>query len=561
MSSQGDSEVPSRPKEQQGEANAPSKSAQKKAEKDKVKAEKAAKRQELERQQKEQADANDTAKHLYGSMPSSSASPANRPEQKFTELAELYDAKENQEVTIDARVHNARVQSAKLAFLVLRAEAHTIQVVIAEGGTNKISRQMVKWCGGVNSESIVRVTGLIKQPVEPVTSTSISNFELHVESIYMISEAAQMLPVQVKDCMRAPPMNDDDSKDEAETDSQGLPVVTLNARLNNRVLDGRTAANLAIFQLQGGICNLFIEFMNQNQFTWINSSRLAGASTEGGAGVFEIKYFDTKAYLTQSPQFFKQMAIAMDMKRVCEIGPVFRAENSNTHRHLTEFTGLDFEMVIKNDYHEVLSFGEKLMLYIIRNLQERPEFKRLTKVVDQVFPGAGDFRLPSSDKALRLTFAEAVKLLNDNGIAASEVDDLSTAQEKALGRIIREKADTDFYTIDKFPSAVRAFYTMPDPSNPKVSNSYDFFMRGQEIMSGAQRIHDYNQLCERMRANDPPLDPLSEGFRHYTDAFKYGCAPHGGGGLGLNRILQFYLGLPDIRFATLFPRDPGRLAP
>ncbi|KAL8864797.1 MAG: hypothetical protein Q9198_009637 [Flavoplaca austrocitrina] len=201
------------------------------------------------------------------------------------------------------------------------------------------------------------------------------------------------------------------------------------------------------------------------------------------------------------------------------------------------------------------------MLYIIRNLQQRAEFKRLTKVVDQIFPGAGDFKIPSEDSALRLTFADAVKLLNDAGIEAGEFDDLSTSQEKALGRIIREKYGTDFYIIDKYPSAVRPFYTMPDPLNPKVSNSYDFFMRGQEIMSGAQRIHDHNQLCERMKANDPPLDPSSEGFRHYTDAFKYGCAPHGGGGLGLNRILQFYLGLPDIRFATMFPRDPGRLAP
>ena len=115
--------------------------------------------------------------------------------------------------------------------------------------------------------------------------------------------------------------------------------------------------------------------------------------------------------------------------------------------------------------------------------------------------------------------------------------------------------------MDKFPRAIRPFYTAPDPNNPLLTNSYDFFMRGQEIMSGAQRIHSYPELCENMRKNDPPLDPTSEGFRHYTDAFKYGCAPHGGGGLGLNRILQFYLGLPDIRFATLFPRDPQRKAP
>ncbi|MCJ1461984.1 hypothetical protein MMC07_000584 [Pseudocyphellaria aurata] len=554
MASQQEPGLPARPKEEKN-AEAPSKNALKKAAKEKEKAEKAAKRQEQEKQEREKAEANDTAKHLYGPLPSDSGS-----SQQFVELSQLYEAKEDQEVTVDVRVHNARVQSAKLAFLVLREEAHTIQGVITEGGDHKISRQMVKWSGGINTESIVRVTGVVKQPKEPVTSTSISNFELHIEKIYMISEAAEKLPIQVKDCMRAPPVGEE-SQEESELDSQGVPIVSLNTRLNNRILDVRTAANQAIFQLQGGISNLFIEYMNQHNFRWIQSSKIAGAPTEGGAGVFEIKYFDSKAYLTQSPQFFKQMAIAMDMKRVCEIGPVFRAENSNTHRHLTEFTGLDFEMVIKHHYHEVLTFGEQLMIFIIRALQEREEYKRLTRVVEQVFPGAGNFKLPPGDKAVRITFAEGTKLLNEAGIEAGEYDDLSTPQEKALGRLVLEKYSTDFFTMDKFPLSLRPFYTAPDPADPKLSNSYDFFMRGQEIMSGAQRIHSYPQLCENMRRNDPPLDPESEGFRFYTEAFKYGCAPHGGGGLGLNRILQFYLGLPDIRFATLFPRDPARKAP
>lgn len=333
MASQQEAELPIRPKEEQIGNEAPSKNALKKAAKEKEKAEKAAKRQEQERQEKEKAAANDTSKHLYGPLRSDpEISPST---QKIVELVELYDAKEGQEATVDARVHNARVQSAKLAFLVLRDGAHTIQAVIAEGGPNKISRPMIKWSGGINTESIVRVSGIVKHPIEPVKSTSISNFELHVASIYMIAEAAEKLPVQVKDCMRPPPMVEEGS-DESEVDSSGLPVVSLNARLNNRVLDVRTAANEAIFQLQSGISNLFIEYMNNHNFRMIHSSKIVGAATEGGSGVFELKYFDSKAYLAQSPQFFKQMAIAMDMKRVYEIGPVFRAENSNTHRHLTE---------------------------------------------------------------------------------------------------------------------------------------------------------------------------------------------------------------------------------
>ena len=336
MASESDLTLPSRPKEDQTESgSAPSKNALKKMAKEKEKAEKAAKRREQEQQEKARIEANDTSKHLYGSLPTSPDSPANLPAQVFTELAQLYHAREDQEVTVDARIHNARVQSSKLAFIVLREEAHTIQVVIAEGGLNHISRQMVKWCGGISSESIVRVTGLVKQPEEPVSSATISNFELHVEKIYLISEAAQRLPIQVKDCMRPPPLNDD-LQAAAEVDGQGAPIVGLATRLDNRILDVRAAVNQAIFQLQSGISNLFMEYMNVNGFKWIHSPKMVGAATEGGANVFEVKYFETKAYLTQSPQFFKQMAIAMDMKRVCEIGPVFRAENSNTHRHLTE---------------------------------------------------------------------------------------------------------------------------------------------------------------------------------------------------------------------------------
>jgi len=339
MASQEGSSLPSRPAEGSS-ADAPSKNALKKAAKDKEKTEKAAKRAEQEAAEKKRRDEDDTAKHLYGTLSLPTDLSTASSSQSFTDIVELYNASEDQEVTVDARIHNARVQSAKLAFLVLREGAHTIQVVIAEGGDNGISRQMVKWCGGLNTESIVRVTGLVKAPKEPVTSTSVSNHELHVETCHLISQADAQLPIQVKDCMRAPPEAVDEH--ESETDAQGTPIVSLSTRLNNRVLDARTAANLAIFQLQSGITNLFMEYMNKHNFTWIQSSKLAGAATEGGAGVFEVGYFEKKAYLTQSPQFFKQMAIAMDMKRVCEVGPVFRAENSNTHRHLTEVRYLFF---------------------------------------------------------------------------------------------------------------------------------------------------------------------------------------------------------------------------
>ena len=560
MSSQAESSLPERPKEDGAtgatEEGAPlSKSAQKKLEKDRIKAEKAAKRLAQEEAEKAKADANDTSKHLYG--PLSKASP--RPAKKYcSRLSELQEIDDGEEVTVQARVYNARVQSAKLAFLVIREQEHTIQAVIAEGGDHGISRQMVKFCGGINTESCIRVTGLIKAPKEPVHSTTLSNKELHIESIYVVSSAEEQLPLQVKDCLKPP-----SAKDEGEETDANDPNATLKTRLDSRVIALRAPATNAIFQLQSEICSIFIQYMLSHSFTMMQPSFLAGAATEGGSGVFEVSYFERKAYLTQSPQFFKQMAIAGDMGPVFAIGPVFRAENSNTKRHLTEFTGLDFEMPIKKHYHEVLSFGEDLMLHVIRELLTRPKCQRLTQVIKEAgYTDAGNFRIPKEgEKATRITFAEAKSLLKESGydIGPDPHADIDTAQEKALGDIIAQKYNTDFFTIDQYPLSLRPFYTYPSPSNPALSNSYDFFMRGQEIMSGAQRIHELELLKEVMKSKG--VDPEDKGFKDYEDAFRYGCPMHGGGGLGLNRILQFFLGLNNIREATMWVRDPVRLGP
>lgn len=300
----------------------------------------------------------------------------------------------------------------------------------------------------------------------------------------------------------------------------------------------------------------------------INSPRLLGAPSEGGANVFEVKYFNTKAYLAQSPQLYKQMMIAARFERVMEIGPIFRAENSNTARHLTEFTGLDLEMAFEEDYHEVVSLLEELMLYIFNGLRTR--YKKETDLVRTVYR-VEEFKLPEAGKVPRLHFSEGIQMLRDAGEELNDFDDLSTPQEKRLGALVLEKYGTDFYVLDQFPLAIRPFYTMPsketqekyDASNPNTgySNSYDFFMRGQEIMSGAQRIHDATYLEKRMKEHVTPVDPQSDGLRDYVNGFRYGCPPHAGGGIGLERIVMLWLGLPNIRLASLFPRDPGRLIP
>jgi aspartyl-tRNA synthetase len=290
-------------------------------------------------------------------------------------------------------------------------------------------------------------------------------------------------------------------------------------------------------------------------FVEIHSPKFIGTASEGGANVFKCDYFDTKAYLAQSPQFYKQMGICADLERVFEIGPVFRAEYAFTHRHLCEFTGLDLEMAFHEHYHEVLDVIGDLFTFIFEGLEKR--FAKQLDAVRQQYPFEPlKFKRPP----LKLNFAEAVKLLNEKGNISppmDELEDFNTTNEKLLGKIVKDVYDTDFFIIDKFPKAVRPFYTMPDPNDGRWSNSYDFFLRGEEILSGAQRIHDSELLGQRAKECGVDVEKIKD----YVESFKYGILPHAGGGIGLERVVMFYLGLKNIRYTSMFPRDPKRLTP
>ncbi|RVX73222.1 hypothetical protein B0A52_02350 [Exophiala mesophila] len=552
MSGEGSAPLPVREKdtaEAPAEAG-PSKNALKKAQKEAEKAAKkaAAKKADEEKRAAQQSQAaEDTAKGLYGPLPEDDI--------REIHLKKLGEEHIDKEVTIITRIHNSRSQSAKLAFLMLRQQGRTIQAVVAAGDV--VSRQMVKYATSINVNSFVRVSGIVKSPNPPVASASISNLELHVTKIYLVSKAIEQLPMQVKDAERPPPA----SAEEGAVDAEGAPIVTLKTRLDNRVIDLQTECNQAILTISGAVQALFIEYMYKSGATPLNTPKLLGTATEGGSGVFEVNnYFGKSAFLAQSPQLYKQMLIAGDCESVFEVGPVFRAENSNTHRHMTEFTGLDFEQVFSKHYHEVLTFAENLIVFIVTELQSR--HKGEIDVVKKFFPRAGDFRIKDG-KALRLRYLEGIQILKDAGVDTTEQDnfitDLTTAQEKKLGQLIRAKYDTDFYVLDEFPYSVRPFYTKRHPTNPNLSYSYDFFMRGEEIMSGAQRVNDADELEAAMR--EKGVDPNSDGFADYVNAFRQGCRPHAGGGLGLNRIVQFFLGLDNVRQATPFPRDPQRLRP
>ncbi|KAL2312133.1 Aspartate--tRNA ligase, cytoplasmic [Schizosaccharomyces pombe] len=548
-----------------------SKKALKKLEKEREKEQKRKEREAREAEEKKKREANevDYSAGKYGDLPLNRSTA--RPGRTYTQISDISAKNDGQTVLLRARVYTSRLQGNKMCFFSLRQKYDTIQA-LAVVNKDTISKQMVKWCGSISLESIVLVEGIVKKSPEIIKSATVQDAEIHISSIYVISPIKKNLPFLVEDAGRSEEQIRESEENAAEGDSKFVRV-NLDTRLDNRVLDLRTPTNQAIFDIQAGICQAFREFLLSNSFNEIHTPKMSGASSEGGSNVFKIQYFKTDGFLSQSPQLYKQMLIAADRERVFEIGPVFRAEDSNTYRHMTEFTGLDLEMAFNEHYHEVMEFIEKLFLYIFKTIREK--YAKQVAVVRQQYPSE-DFILPDADR-IRFHFKDAVKLLKEAGYRKQlvpgqkvpedeefhycedpEFDDFSTPEERALGQIVREKYHTDFYVIDKYPSSVRPFYTMPDPEDPRYSNSYDFFMKGQEIMSGAQRIHDPELLVERMKALGVSPDV---GLQQYIDAFAIGCPPHAGGGIGLERVVMFYLNLPNIRLASSFPRDPKRLLP
>lgn len=363
-----------------------------------------------------------------------------------------------------------------MLFLVLRQGTGTVQATVFKGD----HAALFKWAATVPKESVVDVTAKVSSVEKAVESVTQGTIELSIETMHIVSKAAPILPFNLEDAARSDALYEQQDKEEAEAAAKGgappeRKYVRINPdlRLDNRWIDLRTPANQAIMRISSGVCTLFREYLLKKNFVEFQSPKLIGGASEGGASVFHLKYFGEDACLAQSPQLYKQMAAACsDLERVFEIGPVFRAENSNTHRHLCEFHGLDMEMTINEHYFEVLDVFSELFIYIFDGLNER--FKKEIEVVRAQHPFAD---LQYSRPALRITYAEGLALLKAEGVEVTFGDDLSTPQEKALGAIVKRKYGTDFFMMDKYPYAVRPFYTMPDPENPMLSNSYDFFLR------------------------------------------------------------------------------------
>jgi len=486
----------------------------------------------------------DCSTHLYGKLPLNQSK--ERKDEKRAQICDLTAARAGEEIILRARVHTSRPTGSKLCFFVLRQRFDTVQAVLSVE-KDKISKQMLKFATSIPLESLVLVTATVVKAPEPIKSCSVSDVELKIKSLFIETASNPRLPFSLEDATRS-----DAEIEKREADGDQVVKVLLDTRLNNRIIDLRTVTNQAIFRIQSGVSHLFREFLSKRDFIEIHTPKLISAASEGGANVFKLPYFKRDAYLAQSPQFYKQMMICSDFNRVFEVGPVFRAENSFTHRHMTEFTGLDLEMAFNEHYHEVLDLFDELFVFMFTELQKR--FGKEIDIVRAQFPIEPFKVLP---KSLRLNYPDAVKMLRDAGEEIGDEEDLSTALERKLGQLVKDKYNTDFYMLDKFPLSVRPFYTMPDPKDKRYSNSYDFFMRGEEILSGAQRIHDPELLSERAKVHG--VEPSS--IQAYLDAFKYGVAPHAGGGIGLERVVMLYLGLSNIRQTSLFPRDPHRVTP
>ncbi|KAK9455102.1 aspartyl-tRNA synthetase [Dipodascopsis uninucleata] len=510
-------------------------------EKERKKAEKAAKI--AEEQAAREANEVDFSEGKYGKL--KMVQSAEKSGVKRIKISNIDKSWAGKEVVFRARVHTSRMQGNKMCFFAFRQQDAVIQGLLV-ANKDTISKQFVKWAGAISLESIVLVHGTVAAAPELIRGATVQDAEIQINQLFIICETPNRLPILIEDASRT----------EAEAEAAGLPVVNLDTRLNSRVIDLRTVANQAIFKIQSGVCSLFREYLLSQNFVEVHTPKIMGSASEGGANVFELKYFNGKGYLAQSPQLHKEMLIAADFERVFEVGPVFRAEDSNTHRHMTEFVGLDLEMAIEEHYDEAIDILVGLFNHIFTGLNER--FGREIETVRRQYP-VEEFKFPKDGKMVRIPFKEGIAMLREAGRDLPELEDLNTENERFLGQLVREKYDTDFYILDKFPKAARPFYTMPDPTNADYTNSYDFFMRGEEILSGAQRIHEPELLKQRMI--ECGVDPEGLGTKDYVEATTFGSPPHAGGGIGLERVVMFFLGLKNIRRASAFPRDPKRLRP
>ncbi|MEE9116126.1 MAG: aspartate--tRNA(Asn) ligase, partial [Thermoplasmata archaeon] len=353
-------------------------------------------------------------------------------------------------------------------------------------------------------------------------------FEILPSEFEVLSEAATPLPLGVADKVGA----------------------DLDTRLDNRFMDLRKPEHSAIFKVRSALLEGIRGYFSKEKFIEVHTPKIVAAGAEGGSTLFPIQYFGSDAYLAQSPQLYKQMLMATGFERIYEIAPAYRAEKSDTVRHIAEFISLDVEIAFIKSSEDVMDCIQELVRDTVAFVKENASFELGLLGIDLVTP-----EIPFK----RITHAECVNILKEKGEGLSPEEDLDTVGEKLIGEVMKEKHGIDFYFITDFPTAIKGgtFYAMRKAEDPSLTGYFDLGYGGLELVSGGQREHRYDVLVDQMKENNLAL----EDFEFYLNAFKYGMPPHGGFGLGIERFIQNMLGISNIRETVLFPRDRSRLVP
>ncbi len=416
-------------------------------------------------------------------------------------------------VKMNGAVHNIR-DMGEFAFVILRKAEGLVQCVYEEGKTEFDLKNL-------KEESAVEVTGVVE-----LEERAPQDFELRLTGIRVLSEPAETMPIAINKWK----MN-----------------TSLETRLSLRPVSLRNVRERAKFKIQEGIVRGFREFLSSQGFTEVHTPKIVSRGAEGGANVFKLNYFNKKAELGQSPQFYKQMMVGV-FDRVFEVAPVFRAEKHNTTRHLNEYIGLDFEMGYIDSFEDVMAMETGFLKYTMELLKS--EYK---KELDML-----GIDLPSISQIPHVRFAEAKQLVSEKyNRKIRNPFDLEPEEEVLIGRYFKEEYDSDFVFVTHYPSKKRPFYAMDDPEDTSVTLSFDLLYKGLEITTGGQRNHDYQMILEKMEKRR--MDP--EDIKDYLMIFKYGMPPHGGLGIGLERLTMRLLDEQNVRETSLFPRDVTRLEP
>lgn len=419
----------------------------------------------------------------------------------------------NQKVVLEGAVHSIR-NMGDVAFVILRRREGLFQTVVENEKANLSIHDL-------KEAMTLRVKGILHEEERAPHGR-----EVRVQEIEILSSPAEPMPLAI--------------------DKWKLNT-SLEAKLNLRPIALRNIQERSKFKIQEALVRAFRDFLYEQGFTEIHTPKIGARGAEGGANLFKFSYFHKPAVLAQSPQFYKQMMVGV-FDRVFETGPVFRAEKHNTKRHLNEYTSLDFEMGYIDGFEDIMGMETGFLQYAMELLKK--DYSKELQILK--------IQLPKVDQIPAVRFDKAKELVSEKyNRKIRNPYDLEPEEEALIGRYFKEEYNADFVFVTHYPSKKRPFYAMDDPEDARFTLSFDLLFKGLEITTGGQRIHDYNMLVQKIEDRGM----TQEGMEQYLDTFKHGMPPHGGLGIGLERLTMQLIGEENVRETCLFPRDMNRLEP